>query len=132
MKRSDGTSKKYFRLTDILGLFAAITFSTFLAAMLIVFGITFFMVRTGTFRITENALPDAERLILLIAVLSFIVNLIFIIIAGQICLKPVDKLINGINRLACGDYDIRMDIGKPFGRLSVIKMCIRDSLWDAR
>ena len=121
MKRSDGTSKKYFRLTDILGLFAAITFSTFLAAMLIVFGITFFMVRTGTFRITENALPDAERLILLIAVLSFIVNLIFIIIAGQICLKPVDKLINGINRLACGDYDIRMDIGKPFGRLSVIK-----------
>ena len=51
MKRSNGTSKKYFRLTDILGLFAAITFSTFLAAMLIVFGITFFMVRTGTFRI---------------------------------------------------------------------------------
>lgn len=121
MKRSENTTERYFRFTDILGLFAAITFSTFLAAMIIVFGITVVMVRTGTFHITENALPDAERLILLIALLSFIVNLVFIIIAGQICLKPLDKFINGINRLAQGDYSPRIEIGKPFGRLPMVK-----------
>jgi signal transduction histidine kinase len=106
---------------ELIGIFSAITVSTFIISTIIVSVAAYFIVRTGTFHIVDKDIPGVGRLILLIAFLSVILNLIFVAVSGKVWLKPVNRLIDRMNSLASGDYSARMDIGKPFGDSSVLR-----------
>lgn len=112
-------SKKQRR--ELFALFSLITFSAFFVSILLVSVISYFVVRNGTFHIVEKDLPGAGRLIVFIALLSVLLNIIFILISGKIWLKPVRRLIDGMKQLANGDYSARMTFGKPFGDMAVMR-----------
>lgn len=106
---------------ELIGIFTGITLSTFILSMIVVSFAAYFIVRTGTFHIVDKDLPGAGRLIILIALMSVIVNLIFIFFVEKITMKPVKRLITGMGQLSSGDYTARMTVGKPFGHLSVMR-----------
>lgn len=106
---------------EILFVFSVITIATFLVSIIVVSAISYIIVRTGVFNIVDKDMPGAGRLIMFIALLSVFMNLIFAIVAGKFCLRPVNMLIANMNRLASGDYRARMDIRSPFNCLSVLR-----------
>lgn len=106
---------------ELLGIFFGITFITFFVSLIIVIAITYLMVKIGVFQISKNELPKVWHLMIFIALLSVVINIIFIIVSGKIWLEPVKRLISGMKRFASGDYSARMEIGKPFGNVSVIR-----------
>ena len=114
-------SNKRQRL-ELVGIFFIMTLSTFIISILISSIVTYFIVRQGMFHIVDRNLPGAKQLIIFIAILSVGINLIFVGISGKIFLKPVNRLIDKMNCLAKGNYSARMDIGKPFGGFSVLRM----------
>lgn len=111
---------------ELIVIFMVITISTFIISMAAVSAITYIIVHTGAFNIVDKDLPGAGRLIVLIALLSIVMNLLFIGIGSKIWMRPVNRLINKMNSLASGDYSVRMDIGRPFGNFYVSRM-IADS-----
>lgn len=106
---------------ELIAVFSVITIATFIISIIVVSGISYFVVCTGMFNIVDKDLPGAGRLIVFIALLSVFLNLIFAVVTGKICLKPVNMLIYNMNRLASGDYCARIDIRKPFSHLSVLR-----------
>ena len=120
MKRLKYKMSKRQRL-ELLGLFVSITFSSFLLSIIVVSTVAYYIVNTGAFHIVNKNLPGGGKLILFIAFLSVIMNLIFVIISGKIWLKPVKRLLDGMEKLASGDYSARLSIGKPFGGMTVLR-----------
>ena len=120
MNRLKYKMRKRQRL-ELLGLFVGITFSSFLLSVIVVSVLAYHIVNTGAFHIVDKNLPGAGKLILFIAFLNVIMNLIFVVISGKVWLKPVKRLLNGMEKLASGDYSARMSIGKPFGNLTVLR-----------
>ena len=57
--------------------------------------------------------------VLIMTGVTLIIALIAAVFAGKIPLKPVNRWINNMNRLAEGDFNVRMKFGKPFGNLPV-------------
>ena len=106
---------------ELLAIFSLITLSSFILSITLVSLVAFHIVNTGAFHIVDKNLPGAGKLILFIALLSVIINLLFVIISARIWLKPVKRLIDGMKQLAGGDYSARMTIGKPFGEMSVLR-----------
>lgn len=106
---------------ELLGLFVFIILSTLIISITIVSLVAYHVVNTGAFNIVDKDLPGAGKLILFIAFLSVATHMIFVVISGKIWLKPVKRLLNGMEKLASGDYSARMSIGKPFGKISVLR-----------
>ena len=116
-------SKEQF--SELLGIFLLICFSAFLISIILVSLISYFMlfrVRTGPFQIPDSYLPKAGHLILFIAFFSVILSLVIITVSGKIWLRPVNRLIDGMSRLASGDYSARLDVGRHFKKLSVLRL----------
>lgn len=105
---------------ELIAIFSVVTVATFIMSIILVSVISYFAVRMGFFDIVDKDLPEARRLIIFIALLSVVLNIIFVAITGKICLKPVNLLIEKINCLAEGDYGARLKIKKPFDNLSVL------------
>ena len=54
-------------------------------------------------------------IVLLMALISLIIGATVSFFAMKMLLKPVNKWINNMNRLASGDFGVRMKFGKPLG-----------------
>ena len=106
---------------ELICIFTGITLSTFILSILIVSFAAYFIVRTGAFNIVDKGLPGSGRLITLIALMSILVNMIFIVLVEELTMKPVKRLIAGMKQLSSGDYTARMTVGKPFGNFSVMR-----------
>ncbi len=107
--------------TELMGIFLAITISIFVISILCVSGIAYFIVHTGVLHIVEKDWPGSGKLITFMAVSSAIMSSIIIVVAGKALFRPVNRLVEGMNRLSTGDYSARMDIGKPFGDFTVMR-----------
>lgn len=104
---------------ELFFLVTASTFAIFVVSLIFVSALAYFVVRTGALQIVEKDLPGSGRLIVFMAITSAIISLIIVAVAGKTLLKPVNRLIHNMNRLASGDYSARMIFGKPFGNSSV-------------
>ena len=81
----------------------------------VIVGVTiFFLVRGGVLNYGKADL-DARYLLLSIVVGSFVIGSILSVFISRIALRPVNRILNGINRLALGDYSARLSFGKPIG-----------------
>lgn len=116
--------KKHRR--ELFIFFSAITFAIFVVSLLCVSALAYFIVRTGALHIVEKDLPGSGRLIVFMAITSAVIGLIIVTLSVKSLLRPVNRLINNMNRLASGDYDTRIQFGKPFGD-SAVMQSISDS-----
>lgn len=85
-----------------------IQFTTVLFALLMLF----ILVQTNVITMEWVGNLNTGRVILLVAVVDTVIGLIVVFTATAIPLKPVNNLINQINRLASGDFQARLQFGR--------------------
>lgn len=96
-------------------LFAGVIFCFFLITMAITsFSITW-LIRKEIL-IVGTAKPDANRVIFPMAVSSILLGTVITAVAGRVPLKPVNRIINAMNRLAAGDFKTRLSFGRQLSR----------------
>ena len=69
--------------------------------------------RTGLLGALVNSSAAAGHVILIMAAISSVAGLAVTTLASKILLKPVNRMISQMNRLASGDFKARLAFGKP-------------------
>ena len=90
-------------------IFAAIIFITFFLTFLILGALALLLLHTGI--VDKTAPPNPLLRIMFLVIASLIVGTLVGTIISRAPLRPATLLINGMNRLARGDYEARIDLG---------------------
>lgn len=90
-------------------IFAIVVFIILAITMLIVGSMVFLLIQAGV--LEKISSPNVMFLIVVLALSSILIGTVVAAIMSRIPLKPVNVLINGMNRLASGDYGARIDLG---------------------
>lgn len=115
MKKKE--KKHRFALTLML---SSLVFVVLLATMSIVVLALSIMVRLEIFSDLNPDSPGTTLLIVLSAVASIIIGTALSTLIGKIPLKPVNSIMNTLNRLASGDYKARLPVRNFTSKLPVI------------
>lgn len=101
-------------------LFAGIVL-LFLIAILIIFVVTIFiLIRSGVLR-TGDKSPNIYSILVYLALASLLIGSILAATAGRIPLKPINKIINAMNRLSRGDFRVRLSFRGAFSRHPTVR-----------
>lgn len=100
--------KHRLRLSLYISIFV---FCVILIAILVSFGLANLLAYTGII-ISIDEKTDTVTLFVFMGVVSLIVGLIIALLSGIIPIKPMSALINRINRLASGDFKVRLNPGR--------------------
>jgi len=92
-------------------LFSSVVFCFFIITMAVAGGIIIFLIRRGVLE-ASGYTPRSGRMILRIMVSSLLIGTVLTSLISRFPLKPVNNLINAMNRLASGDYKTRLHFGK--------------------
>lgn len=76
----------------------------------------YILARNGIFIISELGMREINRIMVLFSIISVPVGVLIALVAGKVPLKPVRDLIDGMDRLACGDYQTRVNVGAVMRR----------------
>jgi signal transduction histidine kinase len=90
-------------------LFATVVFVILVITMSIMAIVAALLFKAGLLK--NVGPPNAMLLIFVLAITSILVGTVVGAIMSRFPLKPVNILINGMNRLASGDYDVRISMG---------------------
>lgn len=96
-------------------LFASITCIIFIITTFIVQLFTFFVVYSGL-HLRLEALSDEHGLFLFVFIVllaCIVVGAVVSFVVGGVPLKPIRQIISATNRLAAGDFSVRLDIERP-------------------
>lgn len=102
--------KQRFALTL---LFSFVVFCLIAITMIIAIGAVYLLIYTDTISTQQAYSPDIPHLLLFITLLSIFVGFIVSMAASEIPLGPVNKMIDGINNLAAGNFRVRLKFGWP-------------------
>lgn len=105
--------KKHFGL---IFLFIGILFLAGLVNSGITAMVVYLLIRGGVLVVSGSAVPDAGRLMAMSMVCSIPVGLIIALTVSKFSLKPVRDLIDGMDRLASGDFGTRVNAGSIMRR----------------
>lgn len=78
--------------------------------------VIFFLVSRGTLLVGDKEL-NFGSFILLLSLLSLGIGTTLAASTSRLSLKPINKIINGMNKLASGDYSARLSFKGPFGKI---------------
>ena len=76
----------------------------------------YLLVRIGVLTVSSHVVPHAGRLMLFNAALSIPIGLVVSIAVSKFPLKPIRDLIDGMDRLASGDFKTRVKVGRIMRR----------------
>jgi len=96
-------------------LFSGVVFSFLIVTMAAVGGVIIFLINKGALEPIGGG-PIVKHLILKMMMASVIIGAILSAVASRIPLKPVNAIINAMNRLASGDYKTRLHFGRYLGK----------------
>ncbi|AZP03347.1 HAMP domain-containing sensor histidine kinase [Jeotgalibaca ciconiae] len=103
--------RKLLPRTILTIVFAIFVFIILTITMAIVSMIIYLLFHTGILR--EHLIsPNVISLILLFGITSIVVGTVVATLISGIPIKPVNTLINGMNELANGNFDVKIDLGK--------------------
>ena len=114
--------KQRFSLTL---LFSAVVFAVILAAIAIAAAAVYIFAATGILSSDGQSIDLGTTVLLMIGISLVIGWVISVLLGGRIPLKPINDIINTVNRLASGDFKTRLKFGKAisnhksFNELSV-------------
>ena len=107
--------------TALTLLFAGVTFIILLAVFLVVGSMIFILVRTGVIdELSEHALNHGVTVMLLI-ILSLIIGAGITFFISRMMMKPMNRIINAMNKVAAGDFKASFTLGKPLSLHPTIK-----------
>lgn len=92
-------------------LFSIIVFIALFAAISLAMLAVYILVWTGVIGSIDEELKTSY-VILLMAIISLVLGTVIIFFLSRIPLTPINKLINKMNRLAAGDFHVRIKFGK--------------------
>ena len=115
MKKKD--HKQRFALTLLASL---LVFLIIAVAMVISILLVYLMIR---FHILDavNGQPRISLLFLMITLSSTILGFLITMWSSRVSLKPLNQLINQLNRLAKGEFTTRISFGRPFKKMAVFR-----------
>ncbi len=96
-------------------LFSGVVFCFFIITMTVIGGGVIFLIHRGVIEPIGGG-PRGEHLILRMMIASVLLGAVLTTITSRFPLRPVNAIINAINRLASGDYKTRLCFGKPLGK----------------
>ena len=96
-------------------LFSGVVFCFFIITITVVGVVTIFLIHRGVIE-PSDGVPKSEQLILMMMFASVLLGAILTAITSRFPLKPVNTIINAMNRLASGDYKTRLNFGKRLGK----------------
>src|SRR5690606_16549809 len=88
-------------------LFAGVVFCFLILTMAVVGGTIIFLIRRGYLEPIGES-PRGQHLILRMMIASVIIGAVLSAVTSRIPLKPVNAIINAMNRLAAGDFKTRL------------------------
>ena len=100
----------------LLLLFILVVFAASLINSSITTVVVYLLVSNDILRFAEDIVPDAARLMTFALVIDVPVGLMVAAVITKFPLKPVRDLINGMDRLASGDFKTRINVGKIMKR----------------
>lgn len=87
-------------------------FFVLVVTMLFVMSVTWLLVKTGLFHFSHSAHSGLLFILLEVAMASIFVGTLVSFGVGRVSLRPLSKLIEAMNRLAEGDYSVRLYFGE--------------------
>lgn len=106
--------------TSISLLFAGIIFFFFVVSIGVITGVIFLLTNLGVFDVS-GSMPQIKGLILLATLGSIALGTVMAFAVGRIPLKPINKIINALNRLARGKFKTNLSIEGPWGKLPAMR-----------
>lgn len=97
-------------------LFSAIVILIFVAVLLLVSLGLYFLYRLGILSDPQSVGNQAPEVLVIFAVSSIVVGSCMTLLISRYPMRPVNNLINIMNRLASGDFSARIQIPKPWNR----------------
>ena len=114
-RKNEQVRKKRFTLNL---LFTLLIFLQLVLTMGLVIGVIALLIQWDVLSFGTTK-PETNHLLLYIAVTSVILGSLLSSIVSRLPLKPVNEVINAMNRLASGDFKTRLHFGSWFSRFSV-------------
>ena len=108
MKKEERRERISLTLLIALLVFAIQLFSVLVAIVIIVI-----LMKTGIIKELSEELLSPRNTLVLLSVISLLAGYLVAAFSGKYYLRPVNRLINQMNRLASGDFKARMQFGKP-------------------
>lgn len=102
-------------------LYLGIVFCILLASVLISGALAYIFARLGILTAFGISKESSAVLLLFIVLISAIVGLLVTLLTRNIPLSPFNRIINNINRLAAGDFKVRVEFGAPFKNIPALK-----------
>lgn len=103
--------KQRFSLTLLL---AMVVFIVLLAAVLLAGGLVILLIRLNVFGGSAEEIK-LVHILLAMAGISLVLGSAIVVLLGKFPLKPINKLVNGMNSLAAGNYKTRISFRGPIG-----------------
>ena len=100
----------------LISLFIGILFLTGLINSGVTAMVVYLLVRGGVLVLASETVPDVGKLMFISMVFSIPIGLILALTASMFSLKPVRNLIDGMDRLASGDFGTRVNPGSIMRR----------------
>ena len=98
-------------------LFALLTFGLLAASVAVAAALSYVLTRFGILPIQAEAFPESLQLLIFMSVISVIVGAGLSTLAVRIPLRPINWLIDQMNRLADGDFQARVHFKKPISMI---------------
>ena len=98
-------------------LFALLTFGILAASVAVAAALSYVLTRFGILPIQAESFPESLQLLIFMSVISVIVGAGLSTLAVRIPLRPINWLIDQMNRLADGDFQARVHFKKPISMI---------------
>jgi signal transduction histidine kinase len=102
-------------------LLAAVIFSFMFVTMLLSAIIGYFLIRSGKIASLSEAALTPNKIIGMVTINSLVLGAIISTTISRFPLKPVNKIITQMNRLASGDFKARLEIEGPLAKHPAVK-----------
>ena len=120
MKKSDEKKQDRNQRLALTLLFTGIVMIFLLVILVIVAVTIFILINTGVLR-SGTTSPNIYSIILYMMLASLAIGSILAATAGRIPLKPLNKIINAMNRLSQGDFKVRLSFKGHFSRHPTVR-----------
>ena len=105
---------------SLVVLLAFVCFCVLLIAVVLAFGLVFLLIRLKVF----EGVPQEIRMsniVLILILTSAVMGWALVLLLGKIPLMPINKLVNGLNSLAAGNFKTRLIYKEPIGNLRAFR-----------
>ena len=94
-------------------LIALLVFAIQLFSVVVALAIVVVLIRAGVIKELSEDLLSPRNTLFFMSVISLLAGVLVATFSGKLYLRPVNRLINQMNRLASGDFKARIQFGKP-------------------